>query len=288
MRGFDVGGSHKSQQTEYESFGIRGQHRVLADGVDTTEGTGGTGFYFDYYSIEEFTTTAAGADVEMTSPGSLLMMTMKSGGNDFSGMFHADYEPEAFVGENIDDALAERGYTGNPNLLFFETHADLGGPIVRDRAWFYGFYNHFRIDKAVSGVDRAVATDLGRLRRFRRQGDGQGERPGPADRLHAAGTEAEAEAGPVDRRGSRLGARPGQLELGLQGRVAARMVRPDVHDRGGQALRLRVADGAAGRPCAAPAAPRQRHRPPARRGVVSRRQTARRRSPLRGGSRRPR
>ena len=161
MRGFDVGGSHKSQQTEYESFGIRGQHRVLADGVDTTEGTGGTGFYFDYYSIEEFTTTAAGADVEMTSPGSLLMMTMKSGGNDFSGMFHADYEPEAFVGENIDDALAERGYTGNPNLLFFETHADLGGPIARDRAWFYGFYNHFRIDKAVSGVDRAVATDLG-------------------------------------------------------------------------------------------------------------------------------
>ncbi len=161
MRGFDVGGSHKSQQTEYESFGIRGQHRVLADGVDTTEGTGGTGFYFDYYSIEEFTTTAAGADVEMTSPGSLLMMTMKSGGNDFSGMVHTDYEPEAFVGENVDDELAARGYTGNPNLLFFESHADLGGPIARDRAWFYGFYNHFRIDKAVSGVDRAVATDLG-------------------------------------------------------------------------------------------------------------------------------
>ena len=43
MRGFDVGGSHKSLQTEYESFGIRGQHRVLADGVDTTEGTGGHG-----------------------------------------------------------------------------------------------------------------------------------------------------------------------------------------------------------------------------------------------------
>ena len=166
MRGFDVGGSHKSQQTEYESFGIRGQHRVLADGVDTTEGTGGTGFYFDYYSIEEFTTTAAGADVEMTAPGSLMMMTMKSGGNDFSGMYHADYEPGAFVGDNVDEALASRGYTGNPNLLFFETHADLGGPIVRDRAWFYGFYNHFRIDKAVSGVDRAVATDLGDFDNF--------------------------------------------------------------------------------------------------------------------------
>ncbi len=161
MRGFDVGGSHKSQQTGYESFGIRGQNRILADGVDTTESDEGTGFYFDYYSIEEFTTTAAGADVEMTAPGSLVMMTMKSGGDDFSGMLHADYEHEKFVGDNTDAGLEARGYTGNPNLLFFETHADIGGPIVRDRAWFYAFYNHFRIDKAVSGVDRSVATDLG-------------------------------------------------------------------------------------------------------------------------------
>ena len=166
MRGFDVGGSHKSQQTEYESFGIRGQHRILADGVDTTEGEAYTGFYFDYYSIEEFTTTAAGADVEMTAPGSLVMMTMKSGGNDFSGLFHGDYEPGSFVGDNTDADLEARGYTGNPNLLFFETHADLGGPIVRDRAWFYAFYNHFRIDKAVSGVDRSVATDLGDFDQF--------------------------------------------------------------------------------------------------------------------------
>lgn len=166
MRGFDVGGSHKSQQTGYESFGVRGQNRILADGVDTTEGDEGTGFYFDHYSIEEFTTTAAGADVEMTAPGSLVMMTMKSGGNDFSGLFHGDYEHESFVGDNTGDDLAARGYTGNPNLLFFETHADLGGPIVRDRAWFYAFYNHFRIDKAVSGVDRSVATDLGDFDQF--------------------------------------------------------------------------------------------------------------------------
>ena len=34
MRGFDVGGSHKSQQTGYESFGVRNQNRILADGVE--------------------------------------------------------------------------------------------------------------------------------------------------------------------------------------------------------------------------------------------------------------
>ena len=180
MRGFDVGGSHKSQQTGYESFGIRNQNRILADGIDTTEGQGGTGFYFDYYSIEEFTTTAAGADVEMTAPGSLVMMTMKSGGNELSGMFHGDFEQKSFVGDNRDADLEERGYTGNPNLLFFETHADVGGPILRDRAWFYAFYNHFRIDKAVSGIHRSVATDLGDFDNF---GGKVTLRPNDRDRL---------------------------------------------------------------------------------------------------------
>jgi hypothetical protein len=161
MRGYDVGGSHKSQQSGYESFGIRSQNRVLSDGVDSTEGTGGTGFYYDYYSVEEFTTSAAGSDVEMTAPGALVMMTIKSGGNDFSGLYHADYEGENMVADNVDDELAARGYTGNPNLIFYEIHADLGGPIVKDKAWFYGFFNRFRIDQAISGVDPDVATDIG-------------------------------------------------------------------------------------------------------------------------------
>ena len=63
MNGFDVGGSHKSQQTGYESFGIRNQNRVLNDGVDTTEGTGGAGFYADYFANEEVSVAAAGGEV---------------------------------------------------------------------------------------------------------------------------------------------------------------------------------------------------------------------------------
>ena len=53
MQGFDVGGSHKSQQSGYESFGVQNQARVVSDGVDHTEGVGGTGFYEDYFANEE-------------------------------------------------------------------------------------------------------------------------------------------------------------------------------------------------------------------------------------------
>jgi len=161
MLGFDVGGSHKSQQSGYESFGIRNQNRVVNEGVDTTEGTGGAGWYADYFVNDEIAVSAAGGDVEMNTPGSAVVQTTKSGGNQFKGIENISYEPGRFVGDNIDDATAARGFTGQPNLIFWEGHAELGGPVKRDKVWFFVAYNHFKIDKAISGVAPNIATDLG-------------------------------------------------------------------------------------------------------------------------------
>ncbi len=161
MTGFDVGGSHKSQQSGYESFGIRGQNRVLNDGVDTTEGTGGAGFYADFFANEEVAVAAAGGDVEMNTPGSAVVNTIKSGGNKFKMLNNLTYQQESFVGDNTSAALTKRGYTGQPNIKFWEGHTDIGGPIKTDKVWFFLAYNHFKIDKQISGVPRAIATDLG-------------------------------------------------------------------------------------------------------------------------------
>src|SRR5262249_31936389 len=100
MQGFDVGGSHKSQQSGYEVFGVQNQARVISDGVDHTEGVGGTGFYEDYYANEEVSVSALGSDVEMNSPGASIVTTIKSGGNSFKGLEHISYEPSEFVGTN--------------------------------------------------------------------------------------------------------------------------------------------------------------------------------------------
>lgn len=159
MRGYDVGGSHKSQQNGYEAFGIRGQNKVMFEGIDTTEGDNGAFFYSQYFAVDEVSITAVGGDVEMSSPGTAVVQTYKSGGNAFSGTEHVTYEAGRFVGNNNSDELAARGFTGNPNLLFYEVHLDLGGPIIHDKLWFYTAYNFFKLDKALSGVDRNVATD---------------------------------------------------------------------------------------------------------------------------------
>ncbi|MDE3156258.1 MAG: TonB-dependent receptor [Acidobacteriota bacterium] len=161
MQGFDVGGSHKIQATGYDAFGITGQARVITEGVDTTEGNSGAGFYQDYYAQSEIAVSAAGQDVTMNTPGALIVATVKSGGNQFKALFNQTWEGRQFVGRNVDAATAARGFTGQPNLLFWETHGDLGGPILRDQLWFFVSRNHFHADKAISGVPQSVATDLG-------------------------------------------------------------------------------------------------------------------------------
>ena len=185
LQGFDVGGSHKSQQSGYESFGVQNQARVISDGVDHTEGVGGTGFYEDYFANEEVSVGALGSDVEMNSPGASIVTTIKSGGNTFKGLEHLSYEPGSFVGSNAaTDDIAKRGFEcptngdgvqqcNNPNLLFWEGHADIGGPVKRDKIWFYAAYNQFKIDKQVAGVSQSVATDLGKFNNYTTKGTGK-------------------------------------------------------------------------------------------------------------------
>lgn len=161
VQGYDVGGSHKSQQSMYETFGVRSQNRVLYEGVNTTEGTGSAGGYYDYYAMEEFQVSAQGADVEMSTPGAQVQTTVKSGGNEFSGLESGAWNPAGWIADNLDSNLEQRGGTEAPVLRFYEFHLDLGGPIVRDKAWFYAAYNNFLIDTAISGVDPNLSTDIG-------------------------------------------------------------------------------------------------------------------------------
>ena len=161
MQGYDVGGSHKSQQTGYDAFGIRGQTKTMFEGIDTTEGDSGAFFYADYYAVSEVSVTAIGGDVETSSPGATNVQNFKSGGNAFSGLEHVTYEPTgSLMANNVDDATRARGFTGNPNLAFSEFHVELGGPLVHDKLWFYGAFNKFHLEQRISGVDPAVATDI--------------------------------------------------------------------------------------------------------------------------------
>ena len=106
VNNFDVGGSRAGTQTGFDSaYGYSGQVRVQVDGVNTTEGTGSAGFYYDYGSFQEVQLGAVGNDASASTPGLQLNAILKSGGNLFKGDLYFDYENEGFQGNNVTDEL---------------------------------------------------------------------------------------------------------------------------------------------------------------------------------------
>ena len=153
MRGFDVAGSHKAQQSGFDAFGLRNQNRIVIDGVDSNFSTGGFGFYMDSLTVNQFNISNAGADVENAWAGNTIVMDIKTGGNEVSSLLYADYLGEGFVGDNLTSELESRGAGTNHMLTYWEAHADVGGPLWTDKAWFFLAYNNNLTHRAISGVD---------------------------------------------------------------------------------------------------------------------------------------
>jgi hypothetical protein len=91
MSRIDVGGNRAGTQTGYTAYCFTGQVRVLIEGINTTEGTGGAGFYFDYSSLEEVFLGTSGQSAEMPNPGVQSQFIAKSGGNQFNGEYYLDW-----------------------------------------------------------------------------------------------------------------------------------------------------------------------------------------------------
>ena len=158
---FDVGGSRAGTQTGYSAYGYSGQVRVQVDGVNTTEGTGGAGFYYDYGSFEEIQLGTDGNDASAATPGTQLNAVIRSGGNQFRGDAYFDYENEALQGNNVDDRLRNLGIgTGTKILKYYDPNFSAGGPIKRDKFWYFGSYRHQNTGVTVLGFPADNPSDF--------------------------------------------------------------------------------------------------------------------------------
>jgi hypothetical protein len=148
MSRIDVGGNRAGTQTGYTAYGFSGQVRVLIEGINTTEGTGAAGFYFDYSSLEEVFLGTSGQSAEMPTPGVQSQFIAKSGGNQFSGEYYLDWYnntlqasniPESYInGSAFNGQRIRRG--SNEIQRYYDTAINVGGPIKRDRVWWFGTY----------------------------------------------------------------------------------------------------------------------------------------------------
>jgi hypothetical protein len=148
MTRIDVAGNRAGTQTGYTAYGFTGQVRVLIEGINTTEGTGAAGFYFDYASLEEVFIGTSGQSAEMPNPGVQSQFIGRSGGNQFSGEYYLDWYNNALQGSNIPDEYTNPdAFNRNPirahsNEIdkYYDTALNVGGPIKRDKIWWHFTY----------------------------------------------------------------------------------------------------------------------------------------------------
>lgn len=137
---FDVGGNTVggSTTTGARSYGRTGQELIKFDGVVWDQ------FFGDYNTYEQVQISAAAKGAESQSPGVTFSFVIKSGGNNFSGMYLAAWQDGAFQGNNVTQDLRNRGFDPGNNKFtrYNDFSADLGGPILRNKLWFYGAYGH--------------------------------------------------------------------------------------------------------------------------------------------------
>ncbi len=101
-----------------------------------------SGFYMNDASIQEVTFTTGAESAEMQNGGLRINSTPKDGGNKFSGTFFAYGAGSGLQGDNRSDAVKAVGIA-QPGIAYtYQINPSVGGPIKRDKLWFYFTYKY--------------------------------------------------------------------------------------------------------------------------------------------------
>ena len=166
----DVGGSGGLQQSPL-------QYRGSADTVQTIEGIrlnnleangNFSGVYWNDQSLQEISYVTGADSAEMGQGGIRVNMVPKDGGNAFRGVLLGNYTPESWASDNCGSpgtglACTRSNLTGdtsfnktsnfltNVSVLTknYDSSASLGGPIMKDRLWFYAAFRYLGVNKTV-------------------------------------------------------------------------------------------------------------------------------------------
>jgi hypothetical protein len=144
----NVGGSESGQQSNSLGKGApSGQTTWNVDGIAITDMASlSSTFYYDFDMFSEMNIATGGSDVKSATGGVQMNFMLKGGTNAFHGNGKFYYENESMQGTNVTEAFAKSmgSITGKGNRtdLFRDYGGDVGGPIFKDRWWFWGAYGN--------------------------------------------------------------------------------------------------------------------------------------------------
>jgi hypothetical protein len=144
----NIGGNETGQQSNFTMKGTRPQDAVWTlDGVVVTDMTllGASPTYFNFDNFQEIQISTSGQDIAQPTGGLGMNFVVKRGTNLFHGAMRGYFGSDSLQASNVPAELTALG-VGDATADHVDRISDygfeFGGPIVSDRAWFYGSFSN--------------------------------------------------------------------------------------------------------------------------------------------------
>jgi hypothetical protein len=135
--------------------GTNNEGRMTVNGmtVGAARSGGVSSYVYDAVGIEEVAIRVGGGLGETDTGGPIMNLVPRSGGNTFAGTAFGSFAGDWSRGDNLTPELEAIGFTQTPGIIqAHDVSVSLGGPIIRDRLWFFGQYRNLDTQTAVEGV----------------------------------------------------------------------------------------------------------------------------------------
>ena len=137
----DVGGAsglYYSNNVRPNAFRGKNGVKMSYDGMRANNMSDSQSYIMNPATTEEVVVETGGITAESNSAGLGINMVPKEGGNIFRGMASGTFLHENLQADNLNDELRVRGLKRTAKVLFlYDTNVTLGGPIRRDKLWFF-------------------------------------------------------------------------------------------------------------------------------------------------------
>jgi hypothetical protein len=156
VQGAIIGAQHTQSNTLAIHGGRTGEYLTAIDGSPTRFAWGGGGPGTSYYMmtaiIQELSIELGGSTAERQAGGIIANVIPKEGSNRFSGFVFGSYTDGGLQGSNVTDELRANGVTAVPgNESIWDINPAAGGPIVRNKLWFYSAFRRSMNNQYVAG-----------------------------------------------------------------------------------------------------------------------------------------
>jgi hypothetical protein len=150
----DVGSSNSMNMTTLSGHGVSGKETTyLVDGMDmrSMSSDGTVQYYPNNAMTQEFNyqTSSIGADTQ--GGGVRLNMIPREGGNRFTVWAYGGGTPKPWISDNTTQEMIDAGFTSGDSAEFiYEVNGAVGGPVLRDKLWFFTSVRWQAVDQIVA------------------------------------------------------------------------------------------------------------------------------------------